>query len=470
MKVVLVVCNIRLESHRWGRLRLRWESTYREGLACIAGTLSRHGVEVSLLKVETGLGEAEFLALFERHFADCDVVGFTVNTVDFPEASRLAKVLKQARPGLTTVCGGVHSTLSPEESAQAPGFDVVCVGEGEEAMLELCRQLEDGRRPSGIAGLWLKGPGGIEKNPVAPLAAELCKLPPLRNLPTITSYDARSVSDLTFFMTTRGCPYRCTYCCNDTLRSVYPNPKAYYRQKTVDCVLEELKQQLGRASAGSFVSFYDDVMMADADWFEAFAKRYAEEIGRPTFLTGRWELLTERTVPLLKKLGCVFLLVGVEVGDEGLRRGLLNRNQSSAMMLERAALLRRHGIRYGLFTMVGLPTETIESARETVKLAARLRSNPLLGHHTIFYPFAGTPLHALCEREGLISAREVGSYFDDSRLDMPAFSRQAIMASHRRFNWFRIAYWLAWKLPRVLARWSESWLDWLWLWRVSKPG
>jgi radical SAM superfamily enzyme YgiQ (UPF0313 family) len=253
------------------------------------------------------------------------------------------------------------------------------------------------------------------------------------------------------------------------LRSVYPNCSAYYRLKPVELVIAELRDHLSRSPAGLYVSFYDDVMMADKEWFEAFAVRYAREVKRPTFLTGRWELLTERTVPLLKKLRCIFLLVGVEVGNDELRRDLLKRNQSAALMLDRAELLRRHGIRYGLFTMVGLPTETMERALETVKLAARLRSNPLIGHHSIFYPFAGTPLHDQCARDGLISEREVHSYFEDTRLDMPAFSRRAILAAHRRFHWFRVAYWLAWKLPRVLARSLEASLDRLWFWGVERP-
>ena len=462
MKVVFVISNIHLEQHRRGKRRLRWESTYREGVACIAGLLVSHDIEVNLLKVEVGLSDEAFTDLFARHFAAFDVAGFTMNSVDFPEAERLATLAKRANPQVTTVCGGVHCMLSPEESLDTPAFDMACVGEGERAMLELCEQLAAGRKPSDIAGLWIKQAGGIPRNEVRPLDTELGEVPPLRDIPTVTSYDPDTITDCTFFMATRGCPYRCSYCCNDALRALYPNRKAYHRYKPVESIIQELTEHLSRPSKEHFISFYDDVMMMDKGWFEEFSHRYAEQINRPTFLTGRWELLTEHSIPLIKKLVCVFLLVGVEVGDEKLRRGLLKRNQSSQMMLERAALLRRHGIRYGLFTMVGLPTETMEGALETVKLAARLRANPLPGHHSIFMPYVGTPLYEQCEQEGLIRTREVGSYFEDTRLTLPSFSRQAILAAHRRFPWFRIAYWLTWKLPAFIARRLEAWLDRRW--------
>jgi anaerobic magnesium-protoporphyrin IX monomethyl ester cyclase len=469
MKVALVICNVHLEHYRFGRQRQRWESTYREGLACIAGLLVRNGHEVRLLKVEAGLGDAAFLKLYASHFADCDLVGFSANTVDFPEATRLAQLLKGCGHRAFTVCGGVHTTLAPEESSRAPGFDAIGVGEGEEAMLELCGQLAAGRRPSGIAGLWIRGPAGFDKGPVRPLITDLTRYPPARGLPTVTSYDPKSISDVDFFMATRGCPYACTYCCNDALRCVYPNGREYYRLKPVDQVIAELKEHLARGSRGH-IPFYDDVMMADSAWFEEFAARYEEEIHQRCFFTARWELLTEKTVLLLKRLRTLFLLVGVEVGDEELRRGVLGRNQSTQLMLERAALLRRHRVRFGLYTMVGVPTENVERALATVKLAARLRGNPVLGHHTIFFPFAGTPLHAQCEREGLISQRLVGSYFYDTRLDMPGFTREEILSAHQSFQSFQIAYRLAFAMPGGLARRAERWLDRRWHRKVGRAG
>ena len=151
------------------------------------------------------------------------------------------------------------------------------------------------------------------------------------------------------------------------------------------------------------------------------------------------------------------------MGSEVLRREVLKRNQETEMMMERAELLRRHKIRYGLYTMVGLPTETLRSALETVKLATRLKGYLIMGHHSIFYPFPGTPLNDLCKAQGLISDRTVGSFYEDTRLDMPAFSREEVVWAHRHFMRFRLAYWMALKLPGRLALWAERKLDRSWM-------
>ena len=469
MKVVLVISNINLTYYRSGKARLRWESTYREGLSSIAATLNKAGVRVSMMKVESGISDSAFIALFSEHFSGYDVAGFTINTVDLPEVSRLSELIKQNHPSIFTIGGGVHPTLSPEETIASSGLDAICRGEGEYPLLELCEHLQAGKAPTGIAGLWFRRGRGIERNPLRPLIADLSILPPpLHTIHTVSSYNQNTVKDMVFFMGTRGCPYACTYCCNDAIRSVYPDHHGYYRFKPVDGLIKELQDHLERNPRTRFISFYDDTLMGNRKWFEAFSERYREEINIGCFLTGRWELLTEHTIPLLKKIRCYFLLIGVEVGNEEIRRKILKRNQKTEMMMERAKLLRRYKVRYGLYTMVGLPTETLESALETVKLTIGLKGNLFISHHSIFYPFPGTPLGDLCKEQGIISDRTVGSYFDDSLLDMPAFPRIQVVWAHQRFRRFRLAYWLVSKLPKRLAAFLEKKLDCLWMTRGQK--
>jgi radical SAM superfamily enzyme YgiQ (UPF0313 family) len=464
MKVLLVVCNINLAYHRSGKSRLRFESTYREGLASIASTLDKAGIQVSMMKVEAGFLESSFVTLFNEHFSNYDIVGFTMNTVDMPEVGRLSYLIKQNHPHIVTIGGGVHPTLSPEETIALPGLDAICRGEGEYALLDLCEHLKAGKETTGIEGLWFSRNGDVERNPVRPLIADLSTLPPpMHAIHTVCSYDELSVKDKAFFMGSRGCPYRCSYCCNDAFRSVFPDSAGYYRLKPVDSIISELRDHMKRNPKTRFISFYDDVLMGNRKWFESFCERYTAEINIRCFMTGRWELLTERTIPLVKKIRCYFILIGVEVGNEELRCTVLKRNQKTQMMLERAELLRKNKVRFGLYTMVGLPTETLENALETVKLAARLRANLIFGHHSIFFPFPGTPLRDLCNAQGLISDRTVGSYFDDTQLDMPAFSQAQVVWAHRRFKPFRLAYWLASKLPRRLDALVERKLDRLWM-------
>ena len=97
---------------------------------------------------------------------------------------------------------------------------------------------------------------------------------------------------------------------------------------------------------------------------------------------------------------------------------------ANEMMLKKAKLLQKHRIRYGLYTMVGLPTETMENALETVKLSVKLKGHILFQHHSIFFPFPSTPLSDYCISQGVLSDRNLESYFEDTKLDMAQFPRE----------------------------------------------
>ncbi|OGD11991.1 MAG: hypothetical protein A2Y86_01840 [Candidatus Aminicenantes bacterium RBG_13_62_12] len=471
MKVTFVVCNIDLIKHK-GSLIPQWESTYREGVASMAALLQSNGVDVGLLKLSTGVSAARLETLWSSQLADTDLAAFTINAVDFPEAKRIAGILKSRQPSLRTICGGVHPTLCPEECIIEPAFDIVCRGEGEHVMLELCEKLQSGSDLEHLEGLWTKSSGVIRRNAPRPLMVDLSELPaPARDLPAVSDYDQDKVRDTTFFMATRGCPYQCAYCCNHSLSQIYSNPQDYYRFKPVEAFIGELRSYIVNHPAISWLALYDDMMMGDREWFEDFSGRYARKIARRIFMTARWELLDEHTVALLKRMSVVYVLVGLEVGDPQIRCEVLNRQQSDELMTRGGTLLRKHGIRFGVYTMVGVPTETHVKALKTVKLAARVGGNPLLGHHTIYFPFEGTPLYARCKEEGLLSDRQVRSYFNDTRLDMPDFTRKEIRWAHQRFKPFCLGYWLTGKLPSLLHDPLTRFLDRCWLaWGPRHPG
>lgn len=452
-----------MKKHKKGGFLPRWESTYREGIASIASVLRQEGHTVSLLKLSSGVEGSILKDLWSQHFKSYDIAAFTVNTVDVPEVFRLSSIIKQHAQNVITICGGVHPTLSPEHMMTDPSIDIVCRGEGEYIMSELCNHLSAHQNIFNIAGLWVRDGDSIHKNDLRPLIEDLSALlPPARDLPVYSDYDQKQVKDKTFFMGTRGCPYTCTYCCNKSLSKIYPNPEAYYRFKPVDMIIGEIKDYLSLNPSELWIALYDDVMMGKKDWFNEFCSRYKKEINKSTFLTGRWELLNQSTIPLLKKISCRYLLVGVEVGDEQLRLEILSRKQSDKLMLERTAMLRQYKIMYGLYTMVGIPQETLSKALKTVKLSARITSNPFIGHHTIFYPFEGTPLYKVCEQRNILSERWVDSYFTDSLLDMDYFPRKQIVWAHKNFKKYCILYWLIFRLPGFVSTMLENKLDNYW--------
>jgi radical SAM superfamily enzyme YgiQ (UPF0313 family) len=134
-----------------------------------------------------------------------------------------------------SVFGGPHPTYFPE-FVEEPGVDAICIGEGEGAILDLVEALEAGRPLSGIEDWWFKGNGRVERNPVRPLVNNLDLLPfPDREL--LFEKDAFTrQSGIKHFITSRGCPYDCTYCFNHALANIYRGKGKRLRQMSVDRV------------------------------------------------------------------------------------------------------------------------------------------------------------------------------------------------------------------------------------------
>lgn len=120
------------------------------------------------------------------------------------------------------------ATVVPERTL-ATGFDALIRGEAERAMLELCAALEKGAEWRDLAGLWFLDGGRPVGNPNVPVFENLDLLPTphfeLFELENLESYHLKTAQ----VMVSRGCPYRCTYCCNQAFRSVYPDPAKYVR-------------------------------------------------------------------------------------------------------------------------------------------------------------------------------------------------------------------------------------------------
>ena len=156
--------------------------------------------------------------------------------------------------------------------------DAVCIGEGENAMLELVENLTAGESITEIENLWVKKDGQITRNPIRPLIQDLDQVP----LPDHELF-RRVIPDRIWYacvLTGRGCPYHCTYCFNHAYRELYKGKGKYIRRRSVDNVLEELRE-LKKHKCYRFVKFADDIFTLQHDWLEEFCPRYQEEIGLP---------------------------------------------------------------------------------------------------------------------------------------------------------------------------------------------
>ncbi|MDR1088238.1 MAG: cobalamin-dependent protein, partial [Coriobacteriales bacterium] len=191
---------------------------YYEGLASLSAMLKQDKHQVDLLHITELLTVDDFTQRLLREYKDADVIGFSATTNVFPHVVEYSESIKKALPNTLVVCGGPHPTLAPEESIAAPGLDVICLGEGEYSLSELCNRLQIGVDFSDIEGLWVKQNGTVYRNPRRPFIQNLDDLPlPDRELFTFEG-SADQAMDRLAFMGSRGCPYNCTHCCNHAFK------------------------------------------------------------------------------------------------------------------------------------------------------------------------------------------------------------------------------------------------------------
>jgi len=362
------------------------------GLLCAASVICR---ELEVRVVDQRLAGDWRSALAAAIDADTAAVGFTAMTgqmiVHALEAAREARKLTSA----PLVWGGIHASLLPEQTLACELADYVVEGEGETALAELVRRLAAGADTSGIPGVWVKK-GGL---PAAPPPQELLDVNALPPVPYelvdmeryAQTYNGRRMF---FYQSSRGCPCRCAYCYNRAFS------RGRLRAKTADLVLREIKELRSRYDF-SLVYLLDDNFFIDQRRAMAILKGL-KELGLGCVLQGvdieTLARMSDADLDFLEEAGVVRLAVGVESGVDRVRREILNKAGDLKLAREQVARFAGRGIAVLCSFIVGLPTETPEEIRETMRFGMeilKLGDNFRIPQYYIFSPYPGTEI---CEK------------------------------------------------------------------------
>ncbi|MBN1610087.1 MAG: B12-binding domain-containing radical SAM protein [Polyangiaceae bacterium] len=292
--------------------------------------------------------------------------------------------------------GGPHATFFPE-MVHEPGVDAVCIGEGEGAVLDVASALDSAASVAGVANLWVKTAQGVVRAPPRPLIADLDALPfPDRSLRSATDPRSRSYP-VKSILAARGCPFRCSYCFNDGYARLYGPAWSRVRIRSVGKIIAEALE-LCQQGPLELVQFRESVFPWQDHWLEQLAARWPTEVGLPFYCHVRADLLTPRRVALLARAGCVSVNLGIECGDETVRRELLERPISDDQMLDACRWLHASGIRVLADNMLGLPGTTLETDLNTLRLNQRCKVDYALA--MLFQPYPGTRLGELARATG----------------------------------------------------------------------
>jgi len=394
------------------------------GVACLSAFLKQHRNEVSLLQINS---KSDLKKIKKVQEIKPDLILFSVSTTQWQISKYLIKeisVFSKAR----IFVGGVHPTVSPECIYELEEISGICRGEGEYPLLYLIEKIKKNEPLNNLANFWVKDRKNVIKNGILPLIDNLDELP----LPDWDIFEEESLLGYPSFSFSRGCPFACGYCINSALRIIYKDKGNYVRVKSVHSAIEEIKDKVEKYRL-KMINFDDDVFLKDRAWLKEFCDRFKKEIGIFFNCNARPENIDDETCVILKKAGAKFIGIGIESGDENIRREMLGRYLSDDQIVNSFKIVRAHGLKSYAFNMIGIPGENVDKFKKTIEINKKITPDDL--QISIFYPFPGTPLGELCKNKDFVKYKSGYGYFDQSTLKMKEFPRSQIHKYFDRFEY-----------------------------------
>ncbi len=333
-----------------------------------------------------------------------DLVGFSTTTSGFLDGCEMAARIKRKDLGVKTIFGGAHiSAIGAPLLRHFPQIDYLCVGEGEGLMEDLA----GGKPLNEIGNLVYRDGEEIIANPRRPRMAQLDDLPfpsyhklpgfPKKYHLPLFSYIKRHGATM---ITSRGCPYTCSYCD----RTVF---ERLYRCNSAEYVWEHMRRLRGEFGV-RHIHFYDDLFTASRPRVAALCELLARKpLGMDFNCAIRVDQIDDELLRMLKRAGCLQVSMGVESADPGM---MARHKRGVALDAVRDIVARAHaaGLRAkGLF-IFGLPGETLRSIQATSDFIEAMDFDDI--NITKFTPFHGAPIWDEC-----VSGAE-GVFHEDWRL------------------------------------------------------
>ena len=386
-------------------------------LATVAAGLIREGFSVRVFDFNQAENlEKKFRALVSGYRPD--FVGVTFTTPLFSEAVGIAALVKREAPDAVLIAGGPHLSALPEETLRDSDFSLGVAGEGDFSLAEF---LKDGGHKK-APGIVVKTGGEVSYAGPREMIPDLDDLPlPAWELFELgsyrTSYLLARRNPTGWLETSRGCVQNCSYCS----KSVFGRR---LRTKSPERVAAEMERML--ALGFREIHLADDNFCADPDRVLAICELIRKQgLDFPWApVTGvRVDSLDRELLRTMQAAGCYRIYVGVESGNQD----VLNRNQKG-IRLEQVRAVVRYCRELGLetfgFFMLGLPGETEENLRETIRFARSLDFDLVKATFTI--PIPGSELFAELQKSGRLKGMNWPDYsyyripetiYDHSHLD-----------------------------------------------------
>jgi len=356
----------------------------------------------------------ELKEIFEKAKGS-DLVGIGSMESTTGRAKQLIDIFQDSNVPL--VWGGPHPTFFPEKCFKM--CDLICVGEAEGALEELCDVMEAKGDITGLKNFWVRTKDGKETmNEVRSPANDLDTLAQpdfdiedqwILEKGKMIPFEERHFAGMLFFQTERGCPQACSYCTNNILRTLYEDKADALRTYSVDYVIKFFKKIKERFPSIQTIDIRDEtITVRNIKWLREFSKRYKEEIGiRMKCLaepaTMAFGEVSDEKIRLLVEAGLTDIIIGIQSGSDRLNKEVYNRFITAKHVLECAKIINKYKdkltVMYDIISCN--PYENNEDIIQTIRLLQKIPKPYFLSVNNLIF-FEGTPLFKKALEDGLI--------------------------------------------------------------------
>lgn len=369
-----------------------------------------------------------------------DVVAYSINVVGFQRVVELNREAKKLH-NYISILGGPQATFSPETFPDS-GMDAYCIGEGESSFRDFLLAVNNKQPFDDIPNLITQN----KTNDVRRLI-KVGELPPAdRDL--ILSNTALGKLPKKTFYTSRGCPFKCAYCCNDYYRNLYKGKGPIVRRFPVSYIIDEITHVKNNYRM-DFVKFGDDCFSLRADdWLEEFCDLYATNIKVPFNCYLRLDTVDDNMLRMLKKAGCFSVHLSVDSTSHYIRETMLKRKMLTENLVEQLKLINSYGINTWVNYMLAIPESTVQDDLDTIEMSKEGKVTYAAYSTTV--PMVQTALYEYSVEHSLL---DPNNYQGDMvgcnlRSTLSCFTEKE---KDIRFNVFLLGALIA-KLPNVLRK------------------
>ncbi len=406
------------------------------GLAYVAAALEQEDNSVEIIDLNAKhLSDTDL----QRMAKDASIVGITGMVTEYSKVLKLVGIIKEGSGNLKVILGGPLATTLGQELLRACEADFVVMGEGERTVVSLVSAIERGDSPSCVSGIAYRDGDEITVARPAEQIEDLDTIPfPARHLLDMKRYLKNHFESFglrtegfgkirsTNLITSRGCPYRCTFC----FKGVWGQK---WRARSPENIVKEMEQLYTTYGINGFF-FDDDTFVLDnrrvLEFCSLLKRRGLDAVW---YCNGRANLMQKESLEAMYDAGCRGIAYGIESGNQHVLDSM-KKETTLDQVRNAVKWTKEAGINASGYFMLGMLGETRESIRETITLAKELD----LGFYgfSIATPFLGTELYSVAEEAGLVqrdmnSLKEWGFHVnanlthDCTDSDLAAFENEA---------------------------------------------